>query len=134
MKNRIFCSMLVMAPLLLACSDTTSSEETLRSHGYSETYVSGYHDGCQSGKRAGGDSFSQRARDETRYGAAGDYKTGWDYGFVTCRDQEAHNEAIAAAIGGAIAGAYGTDHGADGLDAEKMLDGIDTSAIQAAGW
>ena len=118
--------------LLSACGETISSEDALRKHGYSEQYVAGYHDGCQSGKRAGGDTFSQRARNETAYAQQGDYSHGWDYGFVTCRDEEARELAIARAIGAGIAAS--STSGTDGIDAQKTLDGIDTSAIQAAGW
>ena len=120
------------APSLLACTDTISSEDALRKHGYSEQYVAGYHDGCQSGKRAGGDAFSQRARNEAAYAKRGDYSHGWEYGFVTCRDQESRELAIARAVGAGIAGS--STGGTDGIDAQKMLDGMDTSAIQEAGW
>jgi hypothetical protein len=122
----------VIAPLLVACGDIVSSEDALRKHGYSETYVSGYHDGCQSGKRAGGDTFSQRARDQSAYAAGADYRSGWDYGFITCRDEEARELAMARAIGAGIAAS--SYSGTDGIDAQKMLNGMDTSAIQAAGW
>lgn len=120
------------APLLLACGDIVSSEDALRKHGYSETYVSGYHDGCQSGKRAGGDGFSQRARDQSAYSAVADYRAGWDYGFITCRDEEARELAVARAIGAGIAASSYSS--TDGIDPQKMLKGMDTSAIQAAGW
>ena len=115
------------------CGETvTSSEDALRAHGYSETYVRGYHEGCESGKQAGGDFLSKRVRDVRAYGSNSDYTSGWDYGFVTCRDEEIREEAIAAAVGSAIAGA--SARGTDGIDAQEMLDGFDTSAIQAAGW
>ena len=119
-------------PLLSACGETIGSEDALLQHGYSEIYVSGYHDGCDSGKNAGGDTFAKRARDEAAYNSGSDYKTGWDYGFVTCRDEEARELAIARAIGAGVAAS--SSHGSDGIDAQKMLDGMDTSAIQAAGW
>lgn len=122
---------LAVLSLLAGCGDPISSEDALRAHGYSEIYVAGYHDGCSSGKSAGGDSFSQRLRDGPAYVAGGDYKTGWDYGFVTCRDKEIQALAIAGAIGAGIAGAAS---GADGIDAQSILNGMDTSAIQAAGW
>ena len=123
----------ITVPFLSACSDSiTSSEDALRSHGYSEAYVSGYHDGCQSGKNAGGDTFSKRVRNGALYGSNEDYTPGWDYGFVTCRDEEARELAIARAVGAGIAAS--SSHGADGIDAQKMLNGMDTSAIQAAGW
>lgn len=126
-------AILAFAPLIAACTDSLSSEDALRSHGYSDVYVAGYHDGCESGKQAGGDSFAQRLRDQAAYSSSSDYKTGWDYGFVTCRDQEARNLAIAGAIGAGLA-AGASSHGADGIDARKMVKGMDTSAIQAAGW
>ena len=130
---RSFTCCVLLAVVVAGCTDSvTSSEAALRSHGYSEVYVNGYHDGCQSGKAAGGDLFSDRVRNETAYGGAGDYKPGWDYGFVTCRDSEIRNLAIASTIGTAIA--VGSSHGADGIDVRGTMAGIDTSAIQAAGW
>ncbi|WP_299508440.1 hypothetical protein [uncultured Roseobacter sp.] len=115
---------------LAACSASQSSEETLRQHGYSETYVAGYHDGCPSGKRAGGDVFSQRVQNASAYATDGDYRTGWDFGFVQCREIEARNEAIAGAIGTAIASGAGRSHGADGVDVRKIMSGIDTSGLE----
>ena len=120
------------APALFACTDTISSEDALRKHGYSDVYVAGYHDGCQSGKNAGGDRFSQRVRNQTQYASGSDYKTGWDYGFTTCRDEEARELAIARAVGAGIAAS--SNHGADGIDVRAMTKDLDTSAIQAAGW
>ena len=120
------------APLLMNCTDTAGSEQALRDHGYSPAYVAGYHDGCASGKNAGGDYFTQSARDEAAYASGSDYRTGWDYGFVTCRDEEKRELAIATAIGTGIA--MSSAHGADGIDARKALGNVDTSAMQAAGW
>ncbi|MEM8553924.1 MAG: hypothetical protein AAGF71_03755 [Pseudomonadota bacterium] len=130
--TRLSTALLCLVPLISGCGATISSEDALRKHGYSERYVTGYHDGCQSGKRAGGDSFSQRVRDNNSYAGGGDYSTGWDYGFVTCRDREAKELAIARAIGAGIAAS--SVSGTDGIDTSKLLDGVDTSAIQAAGW
>ena len=124
--------LIVTALTITACGDTISSEDALRKHGYSDAYVAGFHDGCQSGKRAGGDNFSQRARNEARYTSGSDYKTGWDYAFISCRDEEAREIAIARAIGAGIAAS--SYHGADGIDVRKLTKGMDTSAIQAAGW
>lgn len=113
------------------CASQQSSEETLRQHGYSQSYVAGYHDGCPSGKRAGGDPIAQRQQDAATYAANADYKTGWDYGFVQCRDTEMQNEATASLIGSAIAGGMASTHGADGIDAREIMSGIDTSGLEA---
>lgn len=118
----------------VGCTTQQSSEDALLQHGYSANYVAGYHDGCPSGKRAGGDGFQQEARDQTAYGAGGDYKTGWDYGYLTCRDQEIKNERTASAIGAAIAGGLASKHGADGVDARDALKGIDTSGLEGVDW
>ena len=121
--------------LLAACSDVPSSETVLRDHGYSDPYVRGYHDGCESGKHDGGDSFARRTRDGAAYGSDQDYKHGWDYAFVTCREQEIRDLQVAKAVGIVAAAAMSSSsHGADGIDARQALRGIDTSAIQAAGW
>ncbi|MDO6485131.1 hypothetical protein [Shimia thalassica] len=126
---------LCTTPFLAACASAPSTEDALRSHGYSQEYVAGYHSGCESGKHAGGDVFAKRTRDEGIYGAAGDYKTGWDYGFLTCKQQEVENLEVAIAIGTAVAvGSSNSSHGADGIDTRNILNGVDTSAIQAAGW
>lgn len=125
---------LLALPFVAACSSAPSTEDVLRSHGYSEAYVSGYHGGCESGKHAGGDLFAKRSQNGPAYSAGKDYKTGWDYGFLTCKQKEIQDieVAVAAGIGAAIAGA--SSHGADGIDARAALTGLDTSAIQAAGW
>ena len=116
------------------CTTQQSSEDALLQHGYSASYVAGYHDGCPSGKRASGDSFQQEAINQTAYAAGGDYKTGWDYGYLTCRDQEIQNERTASVIGAAIAGGMASKHGADGVDARDALKGIDTSGLEDVDW
>ena len=124
----------VLSLPLVACSSTPSAEDVLRSHGYSETYVNGYHAGCESGKHAAGEVFAKRSQDNSAYALGGDYKVGWDYGFVTCKRREIEEieAALAAGIAAGVAGSVA--HGADGVDARKALEGMDTSAIQAAGW
>lgn len=94
--------------------------------------MAGYHDGCESGKRAGGENFVQRMRDQGVYASGFDYMTGWGYGFVTCRDQEAPNLAVARAVGAEIESA--SIDGASGIDAREAIKCIDTSVSQAAGW
>ena len=126
--------LLCSTPLLAACSSAPSTEDALRSHGYSQKYVAGYHSGCESGKHAAGDYFSKRVREETAYGAAGDYKTGWDYGFLTCKQQFENLEAVVTIGLAAAAVGSSSRHGADGVDARNALSGVDTSAIKAAGW
>ena len=128
-------SLITVAGIALAgCTSQQSSEDTLLQHGYSANYVAGYHDGCPSGKRAGGDSFQQQARNETAYAAGGDYKTGWDYGFLSCRDTEIKNERMASAIGAGIAAGMSSEHGADGVDARDALKDIDTSGLEGVDW
>ncbi|QIE40881.1 hypothetical protein [Meridianimarinicoccus aquatilis] len=117
--------------LLVGCATQQRSEETLRQHGYSAAYVAGFHDGCPSGKRAGGDPVAQRSLDDGAYSSNGDYRTGWDYGYLSCRGQERQNEATAIAIGGAIAAGMNSSHGADGIDARDIMSGIDTSGLAA---
>lgn len=125
----------VVAGLTLAgCSSQQSSEDALLQHGYSANYVAGYHDGCPSGKRAGGDSIQQATRDGSAYAAGGDYKTGWDYGYLSCRDTEIQNERTASAVGAAIAAGIASSHGADGVDARDALKDIDTSALEGVDW
>lgn len=137
-KMKFLPILLCATPLLAACSSGPSTEDALRSHGYSQVYVAGYHSGCESGKHAGGDVFASRARDESAYGTAGDYKTGWDYGFLTCKQKQIQNLEVAVAIvaigAAASVGSSSSSHGADGVDARSALKGVDTSAIQAAGW
>lgn len=113
------------------------SEASLRAHGYSSEYVDGYHDGCPAGEAAAGELFRDSVRDEARYSAGGDYRTGWDYGFLHCKQEKERELAIAEAIGAALAGSLydgHTNHGSDGVDAKSALRGVDKSAIRAAGW
>lgn len=128
------CAFILCASVLTGCATEQSSEDTLRQHGYSANYVAGYHDGCPSGKRAGGDRFKQGARDDGAYAAGGDYKTGWDYGYLTCRQTEARNERTAMIIGAAVAGGMSSSHGADGVDARDALKGVDTSGLEGVDW
>ncbi len=122
---------IILAGLGLAGCDTQqSSEDTLLQHGYSQNYVAGYHDGCPSGKRAGGDSFSTPARNDTAYAAGGDYKTGWDFGYLSCRETEIQNERTAAIVGAAIAGGIGNTSGSDGVNVKEVMKGVDTSGLQ----
>lgn len=132
MKN--IALLFIAAPLVAACSSAPSTEDTLRSHGYSQNYVAGYHSGCESGKHAGGDLFSSRVQDSGAYSAGGDYKNGWDYGFLTCNQKQVQDLAVATAVSVGIAMGQANSHGSDGIDAQKALNGMDTSAIQAAGW
>lgn len=129
-KSLICLSALVV---LTGCMSTQSSEVTLLQHGYSSAYVTGYHDGCSSGKRAGGDVFSQTVRDPQAYAAGGDYTTGWSMGFIHCHDVERQNEMLAGAIGAAIASGTARSHGSDGVDARAILRGIDTSGLENFG-
>lgn len=76
---------------LASCSDTKSSEDSLAAHGQSAFYIAGYHEGCPSGKNAGGDSFSQRALDNQANAVGNDYTTGWDYGFTTAAKPKSVN-------------------------------------------
>ncbi|MFO6464225.1 hypothetical protein ACK8OR_07530 [Jannaschia sp. KMU-145] len=133
MRHMIPTTAAAAALALAGCVSQESSEATLAAHGYSAAYVAGYHDGCPSGRRAGGDSFSQRVRDAGAYGSGGDYRTGWDYGFLECRDRERQAEATARLIGSAIATGIGRDHGADGVNAREILAGIDTSGLDTLG-
>jgi hypothetical protein len=113
-----------MTLLLVACA---SSEDTLRNHGYSEAYVEGYHDGCPSGKQAAGSWFDSHVQDDERFRNDHDYQVGWTYGFQTCSTEFlAIQNAIAA-------GTHSGDIGTTGVDAKKVLKGIDTSGLEGLG-
>lgn len=132
MKHRI--SLVITLPFLAACSTAPSTEDVLRSHGYSKSYVSGYHDGCPSGQHSAGEVFTKRAQDAAAYAQGGDYKTGWDYGFMTCRQQQIKDIETALVVGVAAGVAGSAIGGVDGVHAGDALAGVNTSAIQAAGW
>ena len=115
---------LAMTLLLVACA---SSEDTLRNHGYSEAYVEGYHDGCPSGKHAAGSWFDSHVQDDERFRNDHDYQVGWTYGFQTCSTEFlAIQNAIAA-------GTHSGEIGTTGVDAKKVLKGIDTSGLEGLG-
>lgn len=123
MTNRVvhFGWVFLAAFLLGACS---SSEDTLRNHGYSQSYVEGYHDGCPSGKHAAGSWFDAHVQDDERFRKDHDYEVGWTYGFQTCSTEFlAIQNAIAA---GTHTGSIGTT----GVDAKKVMKGIDTSGLE----
>lgn len=133
MNKTIFLG-LSLASLAACGGPTTSPDDVLRNHGYSENYISGHNAGCESGKHAGGEVFAKRSRNEGAYASGGDYATGWDYGFVTCKQQQIEKLEVAVAVGIGSAIANSSAHGADGVDAKKALEGIDTSGLKAAGW
>jgi len=115
---------LSMTFLLGAC---TSSEDTLRNHGYSEAYVEGYHDGCPSGKHAAGSWFDPHVQDDERFRTDHDYQVGWSYGFQTCSTEFL---AIQSAI---AAGTHTGSIGTTGVDVKKVMKGIDTSGLENFG-
>lgn len=110
--------------LLSAC---TSSEDTLRNHGHSLSYVEGYHDGCPSGKRAAGSWFEAHVQDDERFRSDHDYQVGWSYGYQTCSTEFlAIQNAIAA-------GTHTGNIGTSGVDVKKAMQGIDTSGLENFG-
>ncbi len=115
---------LSMTFLLGAC---TSSEDTLRNHGYSEAYVEGYHDGCPSGKHAAGSWFDAHVQDDERFRRDHDYQVGWSYGFQTCSTEFLAIQYATAA--GTHTGSIGTT----GVDVKKSMQGIDTSELENFG-
>jgi hypothetical protein len=115
---------LSMTFLLGAC---TSSEDALRNHGYSEAYVEGYHDGCPSGRHSAGSWFDPHVQDDERFRNDHDYQVGWTYGFQTCSTEYLSlQNAIAA-------GTHTGNIGTTGVDAKKVLKGIDTSGLENLG-
>lgn len=55
--------------------------------GRSETYSDGYIDGCASGMRQGGDHRFMFSKNESRYKAEKEYRTGWEQGLQFCREE-----------------------------------------------
>jgi hypothetical protein len=87
MRNSILALALV-SPALAACSSTVSSSRELRSQGYSETYSSGYEQGCNAGRQA------RRTDAPTGANGGADYTTGYNKGFVDCRDRQARRDDL----------------------------------------
>ncbi|MGP1394230.1 MAG: hypothetical protein ACTS3R_01825 [Inquilinaceae bacterium] len=114
-------------PVFLTLAACTSSEDTLRNHGFSEAYVDGYHDGCPSGRRVAGSWFESEVQDQERFRNDHDYQVGWTYGFQTC-------SAEYLAIQNSIArSTHSGTIGVTGVDAKKALEGLDTSGLETLG-
>ncbi|MBU0655147.1 MAG: hypothetical protein KJ914_08430 [Gammaproteobacteria bacterium] len=82
-----------VAALLAACSTLTPEEQMAREmSGVSNSslppmFVSGYHDGCQSGLSAGGNNAFRFVKDMTKASNA-QYKQGWEDGFRVCQSRQ----------------------------------------------
>lgn len=71
-------SLLLATALLCACAPA-KKEVNVNLAGYPPAFRAGYQDGCDSSKRASG-----QTRDEDRFKHDGQYASGWRDGFDIC--------------------------------------------------
>jgi len=77
----VICGVIVLA----GCA---SRKESMLKQGYPRSYVDGFDDGCQSGKKAGGSMFDQFKKDVRRFQSDSQYAQGWSDGFRQCETEE----------------------------------------------
>ena len=119
----------VVALSLLLLTGCQSDREAMIQKGYPPAYADGFDDGCGSGKKAGGDMFSQFAKDVDRYHHDKTYREGWDDGYKECRSEQA---ALQKQIDQSIEQQKLMEQKKHDkkMEEKHMLDGIDTSGLE----
>lgn len=113
---------------VIGLSGCGSEKQTMLEKGYPPAYAEGYQDGCDSGKKAGGDMFSQFAKDVNRYDNDKTYHEGWEDGFKQCKSEQL---ALQKSIDQSIEQQklYERQRHDKKMEENHMLDGIDTSGL-----
>ena len=86
-NNLSFLFILTVTGVLLTGCGPTEGQRLLQ-EGASPAYAQGYDDGCSSGKKAGGNMFSQFHKNVHQYQGNGDYSQGWNDGHEECRSEQ----------------------------------------------
>ena len=113
----------------LGLTGCTSEKQAMLEKGYPPAYADGYDDGCNSGKKAGGDMFSQFAKNINRYDNDKTYQEGWDDGFKQCKSEQL---ALQKSIDQSIEQQklYEQQRHDKEIEEKHMLDGVDTSGLE----
>ena len=86
MRKKVLSAVMIgaAAMLFVGCASTA---ENMQAQGYGPDYSQGYGDGCESGKKAAGDAFSQFKKRVDRFDRDYKYREGWNDGFRTCKSE-----------------------------------------------
>jgi hypothetical protein len=85
-QKRLF-SVLACLAISIFLSSCVSEGQRMINEGASPAYGQGYDDGCNSGKKAAGDMFSQFHKNVRQYQHSQDYRQGWDDGHNECKSE-----------------------------------------------
>ena len=120
LHSYMFPLIITFALFLTGCA---TSDATLREHGYSESYIQGFHDGRHSGMKEAGNYLEHVVKDVQRYAEDAQYREGWLSGEAEgIRMQEAANAAIGGYHGRKIQKESEVDANAIGKDVMKDVD------------
>ena len=108
MKTTTLLTLTSAAALIWSFTGCASTAENMQAQGYGPEYSQGYGDGCDSGKKAGGDMFEQFKKDVTHYDNSHKYREGWDDGYRQCKSeyQELERSVENASRNAAISNSY----------------------------
>ncbi len=85
-RKRVF-SVLACLTISIFLSSCASEGQRMINEGASPAYGHGYDAGCNSGKKAAGDIFSQFHKNVQQYQHSQDYRQGWDDGYNECKSE-----------------------------------------------
>lgn len=118
--------MLLILLIMVIFSGCGTTDSTLREAGHSEAYVQGFHDGRHSGMREAGNQFEHYIRDDERYEADTEYRSGW----IAGEQEGQHLQAQAVAAGRVAGDVYqGLEIGRE-VDKQTDFDGIAKDAVK----
>ena len=80
--------MLAVATIVVGVRACGNANEPPLGEDQPPAYADGYRDGCETGRKAGGDPFSVFIKNTQRYEVEAPYQRGWDDGFNACEAQE----------------------------------------------
>jgi hypothetical protein len=124
----------LMLVTLAACGTTDSS---LKDQGKSEAYIQGFHDGRHSGMSEEGNPYEHYIKDEARFVADLEYKSGWLAGEVEGKALQDQATSIGNAAAGAYSGSQIIKEARKSTDADKAardaVKGVDTSGMDSLG-
>ena len=126
--------MRLLLTILIIFTGCGTTDNTLQSQGKSPSYIQGFHDGRHTGMSEQGNAWEHYIRDEARFKAEADYKSGWLAG----ESEGKRLQAQATNIGNAAAGAYSYESIHKEVEHQRNFDkiakdavkGVDTSSLK----
>ncbi len=123
----VFLSALLMISLVTGCA---TPQQDLIKQGYPPEYAEGYGDGCESGRKAGGNMFDKFKKDVNRFESDVKYADGWKDGFEECKGEQ---EALDRQIERSIEQQRYQDERKHNSMEREALEGIDTRGLENLG-